>query len=344
MLIAMRVARALLVGLALVLVACGRVTPEGPAGAPPGSTFEALIAGAPDPEGGAVTTLFDSASGRSQTTMVPTNATAPRFTAGGAISYLLPDAIRSEDTAGGSRRTLVAGRSLLLAGFAWGPGGTLAYLGRGAARNPGSWLFIARPGSPPASVALPASPGGPPVLRFSPDGRLLLLVDSEVIAGATRTTLQVLDLDGRLVYGPAAVAAGTAAATWAGEGRLYFWDGAGVNATDLATGATRTILPGVRWYDPDTSPDGASVVFVTRDPRGLPRLQLLDTATDRVEAGFERDGGSLPRFVSPGVIWFHEAGSGGALSPIVSLDVERLTEAPTGLTGFVTDVRQIRPD
>jgi hypothetical protein len=104
----------------------------------------------------------------------------------------------------------------------------------------------------------------------------------------------------------------------------------------------------VRWYNPDASPDGRTVVFERRDGRGLPRLQLLDATTDKVVDGFERDGGSLARFVSPTDIWFHETGScAGCTAPargqggIVSLDVARLTEEPISLAGFVTDVRQV---
>jgi hypothetical protein len=331
----------LLIGLVLVVVSCGRLSPDNSVSTPRPATFQALIAGAPDPEGNAVTTRFDSASGHSQVTLVPTNATDPRFTSAGAISYLLPDSVRSEDAAGRAQLTLVAGQSLLLAGFAWSAGGTLAYVGRGSARNPGSRLVIDPAGGSPVSVPLPASPGGSPSLAFSPDGSLLLVVDTESIAGAAPTTLQVRGLDGRLDFGPVAVGLGPAAATWAGSRRLYYWNGAGVSVADLAAGTTRSILPGVRWYDPDTSPDGRTVVFESHDPRGLPRLQLLDTVTDQVMAGFERDGGTLPRFVSPTEVWFHEAGPKAA---ILRLDTEALTEAPTGLTGFVTDVRQVRKD
>ena len=81
------------------------------------------------------------------------------------------------------------------------------------------------------------------------------------------------------------------------------------------------------------------VVFEGRDTAGRPCLELLDTRTDAVLPGFERDEAAAPRFVSGTEIWFRDV-SGGA-GAIVSLDVERRTEAPTGLTGVVSDVRQI---
>jgi hypothetical protein len=322
---------ALVIGLALAVGACGRALPAAPAVTPEPTMFQALVAGLPDPQGNAVTRRFDSATGRAQATGVPANASTTRFTADGGISYLLPDSIRSDDATGGYR-TVAATGSRLITGYAWSGDGTLAYVAHSAVPRTGSQLVIAPLRGRAATVPLPpAAPGATPEVRFSPDGRLLLLVDTAFASsGPAANTLQVRRLDGTLLFGAAA-----RDATWADGRRLYFWDAAGVRVADLAIGTVRTILPGVRWYDPFTSPDGRQVVFELRGESGLPRLELLDTATDRVLGGFERDGGHQARFVSPTEIWFHEAGS----PEIRSLDVERLTEAPTGLSGLVTDVR-----
>lgn len=339
----MRSGGALLLALALLLCACGRAVPESHAPPPGPVSYQALVASVPDPEGNALTRRFDSTSDRSQPTAVPSNASDARFTPAGAISYLLPDSIHTAEPAGGPRRTEATSAARVIAAFDWNDDGALAYVAHSAVPGIGSRLVIEPSGGgQPLSVSLPATGGGAtPELRFSPDGRLLLLVDPALAAagaaGAATATVQVRRLDGSLVFGP--TAAGPASdATWAGAERLYFQDGRGVNVADLEAGTTRTILPGVRWYGPDASPDGRSVVFEVRDDLGQPRLELLDTATDAVLAGFERDGGSRPRFVSPTEVWFHEAGG----AAIVSLDIERRTEAPTGLSGGVTDVRQVR--
>src|SRR5262249_49151202 len=323
---------ALAIGLALAVGACGRAVPLGLTAAPE-PTFQALVAGVPDPQGNIVTRRFDSATGRAQATSAPGNASTTRFTSNGAVSYLLPDSIRSEDAGGGSR-TVAATTSRLIAGYAWSDDGTLAYVAHSAVPRTGSELVVTPLGGSAAPVPLPpAAAGGMPELRFSPDGRLLLLVDTAFASsGTATTTLQVRRLDGALLFGAAA-----REATWADGRRLYFWDAAGVHVADLAAGTVKMVLPGVRWDDPGTSPDGRAGVVELRGDRGLPRLELLDTATDTVVGGFERDGGHLARFVSRTEIWFHDAGS----PEILSLDVERLTEAPTGLSGFVTDVRQL---
>jgi hypothetical protein len=272
---------------------------------------------------------FDSLAARSQATAVPTNATDERFTATGAVSYLLPDSIHTLELAGGGRTDATAATGVIAA-YAWSGDGTLAYLAHATAMGGGSRLVIRGALGTARTIALPPAAGGAtPFLRFSPDGRLLLLVDPALTG---QSSLQVRRLDGGLVF----QAGAASEATWAGDGRLYYMDASGVNAADLATGRARTILPDVHWQAPDLSPDGSSVVFELHDGGGLPRLELLNTSTDTVLPGFERDGGTNPRFVSPTEVWFHEAGG----PAIVSLDIERRTETPTGLSGVVTDVRQ----
>lgn len=340
------------VALLLVLVACGHAAAGGRDGSA-APAYQVLVAGPPDAEGNTTIVRWDSATGRAAPSAAPGNASAARFAGGDRLSFLTADGIRSEDLRGDGERVEAAGGPLRIAAYAWSGHGALAYLAEPgmAGSGLGSELVIERSGRPAAAVTLtPAAGWGgePPQLRFSPDGSLLLLVD-HTLGDSARATLQVRRLDGRLVFGP--VAAGAAPnpsdAAWSGS-KLYFWDARGVNVADLATGATRTILPGVRWYAPDTSPDGRIVVFERRDG-GRPRLELLDTATDALVPRFERDGATQARFVGPDDVWFHEvAACAGCASPIarsalLSLDTARLTERRTGLSGVVTDVRRIVP-
>lgn len=323
---------ALIVGLALLAAGCGRA-PNGSIAAPAVTSYQTLVAGVPDPEGNTAVERFDSVSAHAHTTAVPPYASDARFTPTGAVSYLLPDSIRTLDLRG--PRTDATSPARVIAGYAWSDGGALAYVAHSTVTGTGSQLVIHPAAGVVRSVPLPPVIGGAaPTLRFSPDGRLLLLVDPALAgAGAAQSTLQVRRLDGSLVFqAPAA-----SEATWAGSGRLYFQDERGVNVADLAAGTTRTILPGARWRAPDASPDGRSVVFELHDGGAPPRLELLDTAADALLPGFERDGGTAPRFVSPTEVWFHDGGT----EAIVSLDVERRTEAPTGLSGTVTDVRHV---
>ena len=326
----MRAGAALLIGLALLTAACGRAAAGGPAPGTGTTSYQTLVLGAPDPEGNALTVRFDSLAVRSQATAVPTNAMDERFTPTGAISYQLPDSIHTLELAGGGRTDATAATGVIAA-FAWSGDGTLAYLTHGTAVAGGSRLVIRSVVGMARTIALPPAVGGAaPSLRFSPDGRLLLLVDPAL---SGQSSLQVRRLDGGLVF----QAGGASEATWAGGGRVYYMDARGVNAADLATRRARTVLPNVHWQSPDLSPDGSTVVFELHDGGGLPRLELLNTSTDTVLAGFERDGGTDPRFVSPTEVWFHDAGG----PAIVSLDIERRTETTTGLSGVVTDVRQV---
>jgi hypothetical protein len=338
--------RLLLLGLAVVLAGCGRFATGG-SPTPPDSNFQALVASVPDPEGNATTVRYDSATRKALVTAAPGNTSAARFTGNGRISYLATDSIQSQDVLGGGQRIEAASPPLLISGYAWSSRGALAYLAQAsdAGAGRGGELVIQRPGQPKVTVPMTARSGipagDPPQLQFSPDGSLLLVVDG-LRGGTAQATLQVRQLDGRLVFGPiqsARPAASPSDATWGRDGRLYYRDARGVNVTDLRAGTTRTILPGVRWYRPSTSPDGRTIVFELRDARGVPRFELLDTATDTVVAGFERDAATLARFVSPSEIWFHPVAAGEVRGELVSLDTLRLSEHPTGLSGYLTDVR-----
>src|SRR5262249_10350952 len=128
--------RLLLLGLAIALAGCGRIAPGG-SPHPPVSTFQALVAGMPDPEGNAATTRDDSATRQAQAPPAPGNATAARFTGPGRISYLVTDSIQSQDVGGGAPRVEATRRSLLISGYAWSSRGALAYLAQPADASSG---------------------------------------------------------------------------------------------------------------------------------------------------------------------------------------------------------------
>jgi hypothetical protein len=334
---------ALVAGLimSVALLACGRPAQPGHTSAPPAS-FQALVVGTPDAQGNRVTTLFDSTAGRTLTMPAPGNASEPLFALGGRISYLLPSGVQSADPAAGTQRTEATEPALLAGGHAWSSRTTLAYLAYPSHPGPDrrGELVIRPQGAPSTTVPLPASAGRGQV-RFSPDGTLVLLVDA--------TGLQVRRLDGRLVFAPP-VRAGSppSEAVWASDGTLYFWDARGVNASDPRSGATTTVLPGVRWYNPDAAPDGRHVVFEVRDGQRLPALELLDTATGRPVAGFGLLGASHARFVSQSELWYHEEVVCDACrdptrpaEEIVRYDLAQRTGQATGVSGFVSDVRTL---
>jgi hypothetical protein len=330
--------------LALALLACGRAAPAGPLAAPP-PHFQALVVGAPDPQGNHTTLFYDSAGGRALTTLVPGNASEPRFAGAGRISYLLPGGVESADAADGadgSPRAEASDPGLLAAAHAWSSRSAMAYLAYPSSSHPerAGELVIRPARGRQATVSLPAAGAGAQ-LSFSPDGRLLLLVDP--------TTLQVRRLDGTLVFSREATAAGPPSdPVWANDGTLYFWDQRGVNATDPVSGATRTVLPGVRWYNPGASPDGRHLVFEVRDAQGLPYLRLLDAATGGLVSGFSLAGASHARFISPTELWYHEETvcdrcrePTRAADEIMRYDLGQRTERKTGVTGFVSDLRTV---
>jgi hypothetical protein len=356
---------ALILGIAIMaLAACGSgagvrptPSPSGVTTARPASLFQVLVVQTVTSAGAQASTavlLYDSASG--QTRQLSQTGTDARFAPGGRISVGGPGTIQTVDAHGGAPRTDVDVAPLLIGTHAWSASGALAYVTEATPDHHLSDRLVVRPaGGVSSQVDLTTIAGGEgyqqPVLRFSPAGNLLLLVDPalQVNVGAApdQTTVQVRRLDGSFAFGPPGAAQPGApdAATWGGDGRLYFWDSRGVNVADLNRGTTRTILPGVRWYHPDTSPDGRYIVFELRDEQGVPTLHLLSTSTEQMVEGLARAEAGLARFVSPTLIWFHDEqpcsrckGPIEVRQPILGYDIAGDVEAPTGLSGLVTDV------
>jgi dipeptidyl aminopeptidase/acylaminoacyl peptidase len=146
-------------------------------------------------------------------------------------------------------------------------------------------------------------------------------------------------LDGTLLFAAPDATMPAGQATWSADGRLYYSDSRGVVAVDPSTGATRIVLPGMRWHHPDTAPDGRRIVFELRDAQGGVRLQLLDVASGQVDSGFVRGGGREARFVSSTELWFHEQDQFDA--PLVAFDLLRRYERMVGMAGQLTDARVV---
>ena len=348
-------------------------SPASPTPAP--STFQVLVQRNPqDTDVSSATTirLYSSDTGLAPVVLsFPADSGGAQFTPDNRISFTSGvSRLESSDLSGGTRREELnlnpdsTVDHMYIGAYDWSQSGVLAYL----AEAPANSQLVIRPRSgPAANVALPGivSLANQKTIRFSPDGNYVLLVDTD--PGFTPSTaqgqspVQVRRLDGTLVF--AAPWDGRATtmpsdAVWGADGQLYFWDSQGVSVADLSTRVTKTLLAGVRWYDPSVSPDGSSIVFAVRDGQGLPTLELLDTATGGVVGGFGIISASNARFVSPTLIWYHQepacsgdgctrtgwsTESGGqttqVLDPLLSYDLSTHSGGSVGLSGSVTDSR-----
>jgi hypothetical protein len=95
-----------------------------------------------------------------------------------------------------------------------------------------------------------------------------------------------------------------------------------------------------------TSPGDRYVAYEQRDPQpgqfggyGPPRLRVFDSSTGKAVDRASRDGDTLARFVSP-TEFFYSSGT-DVRAAINRYDMATQTERPTGMTGFVTDVRLV---
>lgn len=348
---AWRVSGRLLVLAAAVIVAAaacgGTATRPGPSPSTlpvptptPAPTFQALVGGVEKGIAGPID-LYDSTAG---TRTLQVRGTFFRFAGQGRISYLGDNgALYSQSLDGTARRTEVSGNVLE---YGWGSDGTLAYV---TSTKPGApddrGQLVIRPVSGQAATAdLGAGIAyvGIPqrAIAFSPDGKLVMV--AQVTFGSN--LLSVHRLDGTLQFAPQ----GTHGA-WAPDGRLYYASDTGIVVADPATGTTKTVVSGVRWYNPTVSPDGRYVVFerqpvATGQPTALsspPWLELLDTRTGTIVSGFRLDGGISAHFVAPARFWFQIVvpQDSPAARPVLTYDLTTRTEGQTGLTGTVWDVR-----
>ena len=193
--------------------------------------------------------------------------------------------------------------------FAWSPDGfAVAYLVYAEAPGLGSgsanqlWLKI---GKTPARALTPMMPlfgrGGSlddeNIVRFSHDGKFLLMIDTYVSGGAPpspdQAAFQVHSIpDGNVVFvppsaqNPSGRGAFTTMAAWSHQSdRLYYRDPAGIQTWD-PPGTQGTMAGGLSWSSPSLSPDDRFVAYVVRDIgnalEGQPHVEIRELGTNKV--------------------------------------------------------------
>lgn len=338
------VAVAVLVGSA----ACGTVathpgaspsTQPNPTAAP-ASAFQALVGGVQKGNSGPIT-LYDSATGRN--TALGVLGGVIRFAGPGRLSFLAEDGGLVSAKLDGTDRRVEVGTPVLE--YGWRSDGTLAYVtdtNPGAPDDRGQLVIRPAGGGPPATADL--GPGvafaGVPqqVIQFSPDGKLVMV--AQTTFGSS--PLSIRRLDGTVLFVPQGTHGG-----WAPDGSLYYSNDAGIFVADPVTGATRTVVGGVRWYNPAVSLDGHYAVFEQWPPidqgggtSTQPWLRVLDTRNGTIVPGFQLDASISAHFVGPSRFWFQRIVHQDSpdLRPVVAYDLATMTESQTGLTGTVWDV------
>jgi hypothetical protein len=90
------------------------------------------------------------------------------------------------------------------------------------------------------------------IVRFSPDGKYLLMVDTFLAAFQVRTVPE-----GKLVWSPPATSTGgwNTMAVWSHLTNRLYYRSAGVRTWDAATKAEGTLAAGLTWSSPYVSPD-----------------------------------------------------------------------------------------
>lgn len=136
------------------------------------------------------------------------------------------------------------------------------------------------------------------LVRFSPDGKYLLMVDTYVAGAAPaspdQAIIQVRRADGSLVFvppsalGPSGSKSGPSItmATWSHQSdRLYYRDTAGVHTWDPPS-TVGTVAPGLIWYSPTISADDRFVAYVLSVGEnallGRPYVEIRDLASNTV--------------------------------------------------------------
>jgi Tol biopolymer transport system component len=168
------------------------------------------------------------------------------------------------------------------ADFAWSPDGTnLSYLaGAGAHRL---WLKVGAAAPRALTPLIPVAaregfPGADEILvRFSPDGRYLLMVDTVV----TPQYFQVWSVPaGKVVWSPPEPTNGTLTmAVWAHLSDRLYYHGAGVRTWDATTNREGILDAALGWSSPNLSPSDRFVTYESSGADGKPRVEVRDAAS-----------------------------------------------------------------
>lgn len=255
------------------------------------------------------------------------NAGSPKFISDTEISYAISNA--TPETIGTlsviQRMSLVDKRPLTITtvpgdvmDLAWSPDGSnvayLAYTNFPDGSN-GNQLWLKK-GNAPTQMVTPLIPlfgrdgsvNDQTIVRFSPDGKYLLMVDTFVTGAAPvlekLAAFQVISVqDGSLVWVPPSAlgASGnkggpfiTMAAWSQTSDRLYYRDHAGVHTWDPPA-TVGMMAAGLVWYSPSLSPDGSLLAYAN-NVTTQPRIEIRNVADGsvRVLAGVKGD----PLFLS----------------------------------------------
>ena len=148
-------------------------------------------------------------------------------------------------------------------------------------------------------------------LEYSPDDKYLLMVDTYVgnqgQAPQTGQLLVLLASDLSVVFfPPSGVSANATMATWARHAdRMYYRDAIGVRSWSVEDRTVTTLVTGLHWYDPASSPDDRWLAFTDIDAQFVPHVRLFDLHTHQVvpTTAMPR---SHPIFITGNAIWYLE--------------------------------------
>jgi hypothetical protein len=199
--------------------------------------------------------------------------------------------------------------------FAYTADGTgLAYLVHDGAT--GRARLVTKMGGNEKSVGLNAVPGRGGSrdddywLEYTPDGKYLLMVDTAIgNQGQAPQTGQflVLRADNSVAFvPPSGTSANATMGIWGRAGNtVYYRDNSGVRSWVAEVPSVGTVAPGLRWYDPNPSPDGNWIGFTDVGQNSAAQVKLLNLQNKTV-VPLPNAGRSHPLFVSPDTLWYLE--------------------------------------
>jgi Tol biopolymer transport system component len=120
------------------------------------------------------------------------------------------------------------------------------------------------------------------LVRFSHDGRYLLMVDTVV----SPRYFQVWSVPGaKVVWSPPEPSTGPLTmAIWAHLSDRLYYQGAGVRTWNAATNRVGVVASGLGWSSPYLSPDDRFVAYESKGPDGKQRVEVRDLVAGSVKA------------------------------------------------------------